>query len=141
MTTVLRAILILSVLCAFAAAQTAVEYTLKSSSTPPTSAGFKRIGGKLSSTLERAGGKAGVILVDPPTKARQRPPAEDPSNITTGLSTEELLKRFGDPDLKTSAPDGSTKFWYSGVIAMVEKDKVVAVSKTEKANPAVVVLQ
>ena len=158
--------------CAVAACgQSVVEHSLATAAgTAGAAAGKgagKSIGGvfdKLGKTLEQAGKpgaqtaasspKPGATVIDAVPVVKPKPAGEfpDPKGITMGLAREELLRKFGEPSIKTihtQGPQVVETYWYApaksdAVVVTLRDGKVTAVtpeSPPKQPEAAVVVLQ
>jgi hypothetical protein len=125
-----------------AAAQSAVEYTLGAGRSAGAAGGLSKVAKRVADVTDRAAGQIGKSTElgkwTPPKPAGQaepKPKFEEPSNIAEGIPLNELLRRFGEPEMKVSASDAGTKYWYGSIMVIVRNDKVASVSKPEPPKP------
>jgi hypothetical protein len=160
------------VVCALAVCgQSVVEHSLATAAGAAGAAAGKgagkSIGGvfdKLAKTLDSAAKPASqtatrnskpvttatdIVPAKEPAAAREFP---DPQGITVGLEREELIRKFGEPSMKTTDVRDAQLVetcWYTpakfgAVVVTLRDGKVTAVapqSPPKPQNPAVVVLQ
>jgi hypothetical protein len=153
---IIAAFVMISAAAGFAAAQTAVEYSLGvgragAAAGVGKSAGgvFDKLGRTLGKTTAAEGSEARVVTVttraEPVAAVKQpKPVYEDPSGIQEGIDAAELTRRFGDPLFKTNAPDGATRYVYtnseSEFTLLVKDSKVISVSRAPKPQQAGIVI-
>ena len=160
-----RFVLLAVALPAAVLGQALVEYTLGVGRAAAAAPAAKRAGDATAATLEKLGktmGQAGQVAAKTTGRApalgdAQKPrgplgPFADPAQITVGLERGEVLRRFGEPSMKTTDTQGKElveTFWYSlrerdPVVVTLRDGKVAAVSANPPAKPqntAVVIVQ
>jgi hypothetical protein len=139
----------LALLAAFpaaASAQAIVEHALGAGRAATTAAPAKGAGknigtvfDSLGRTLEKAAPQTQATTRKESAKAepaKPKPVYEDPAGIEAGLEYKELLRRFGDPDMKTDTGSGASTLLYSSNEKSFEVEvrdgKVVAVKSVGK---------
>lgn len=143
--------------------QAMVEYSLGVGRAAMTAPAMKKAGEasaatfkKLGETLGQGGQAQAQVYAGAPEALvpyhfdRPLGPFADPGTITVGLDRQELLRKFGEPRMKTTGgADGAETCWYpSGTgdsfVVTVKDGKVTAVAaepKQQQASAAVVILQ
>jgi len=143
--------------------QAMVEYTLGVGRAAAGAPAAKKAGEataaaleKLGKTLEQGGQAAPKSAARSPeapqTRRAGRPlgPFADPAGITVGLDRQELLRKFGEPRMRTTGgAEGAETCWYTSgtgdsFAVTVRDGKVTAVTSEPKKKPessAVVIVQ
>ncbi len=158
----MRCLVLLAAAAIAAPAQTVVEHALTSAAGAKAAAGAASVGKAAASIFEGArrqlqsAPKPGAQVVAPAVTAAELAPKPapaiqyaDPAGITAGLERAELLRKFGEPSMKTAASDGAETWFYTppdrdGIVATLRDGKVAAVApapKPKQETAAVVILQ
>jgi hypothetical protein len=165
--------LLLVVLGAAVAAfpQAMVEYSLGTATSTAGASATKRTGKAATSVLEKAakalgapaargrGRSSSLIVLPPGSAAQEEKPvkftAPDPTQIHKGMTTEELVAKFGEPAMRVSGSENTAETWWYGtgeeeltlklldgkVTAVIPPAKKAAAQAPAKTDPVVVVLQ
>ncbi|MEK7409387.1 MAG: hypothetical protein AAB225_30345 [Acidobacteriota bacterium] len=158
----MRCLVFLAAVAIAAPAQTVVEHAVIGAAGAKAAAAAAGVGKAAGSILEgvrrqlQSAAKPGAQVAVPAGMAAEPAPKPapaieyaDPAGITVGLERAELLRKFGEPSMKTAASDGAETWFYTppnrdGIVATLCDGKVTAVSpapKPKQETAAVVILQ